>query len=69
MHFLVLQVFHVFSALIIDFIECDNSSLFLIWHFLQELLQLGAAAISPDDPVLSVEDLADQIAEVLNYFG
>ncbi|KAB5514106.1 hypothetical protein DKX38_028012 [Salix brachista] len=36
---------------------------------LQELLQLGAATISPDDPLLSVDDLADQVAEVLNYFG
>ncbi|KAK1419495.1 hypothetical protein QVD17_28667 [Tagetes erecta] len=27
-----------------------------------------AAAICPDDPVLSVEDLCDQILEVLNYF-
>lgn len=35
----------------------------------QELLQLGAAAICSDDPVPSVEDLADQIVEVLNYFG
>ena len=35
----------------------------------QELLQLGAAAICPDDPVPSVEDLADQIIEILDYFG
>lgn len=32
-------------------------------------MQLGAAAICPDDPILSVEDLCDQILEVLNYFG
>jgi len=37
--------------------------------FLQELLQLGAADIGPDNPVLSADDLADQIVEVLNYFG
>ncbi|MED6161713.1 hypothetical protein PIB30_063327 [Stylosanthes scabra] len=29
-----------------------------------ELLQLGAAEIDPDYPILSVDDLADQIAEV-----
>ncbi|RZC27790.1 Protein NDL1 [Glycine soja] len=29
---------------------------------------LGAAAICPDDPVPSAEDLADQIIEDLNYF-
>ncbi|CAL5435752.1 unnamed protein product [Camellia sinensis] len=38
-------------------------------YFLQELLQLGAAVIKHDDPLLSVDDLADQIAEVLDYFG
>lgn len=32
-------------------------------------MQLGAAALCPDDHVPSVEDLADQILEVLNYFG
>lgn len=35
----------------------------------QEFLQLGAGPICRDDPVLSVDDLADQILEVLNYFG
>ena len=35
----------------------------------QEFLQLGAAAICVKDPVPSAEDLADQIIEVLNYFG
>ena len=49
----------------ISFIECFNSHNL----FLQELLQLGAADISPDNPVLSADDLADQIVEVLNYFG
>ncbi|KAI8565422.1 hypothetical protein RHMOL_Rhmol03G0258000 [Rhododendron molle] len=34
----------------------------------REFLQLGAAALCPDDPVPSVDDLADQIIEVLNYF-
>lgn len=42
---------------------------FLIWDFLQELLQLGADAVSLDEPALSADDLADQIAEVLNFFG
>lgn len=37
--------------------------------FLQELFQFGASAISLDDPVYSVDDLVDQIAEVLNFFG
>ncbi|XP_057431855.1 protein NDL2-like isoform X2 [Lotus japonicus] len=31
--------------------------------------QLGAGAIDPDDPLLSADDLADQLAEVLNFFG
>ncbi|KAF6162743.1 hypothetical protein GIB67_029012 [Kingdonia uniflora] len=31
--------------------------------------QLGAYAISSDVPLLSVDDLADQVAEVLNFFG
>lgn len=29
---------------------------------------MGAAGICDDDPVLSVDDLADQILDVLNYF-
>ncbi|XLS74631.1 hypothetical protein HN51_031496, partial [Arachis hypogaea] len=33
------------------------------------LLQLGAPEIVPDYLILSVDDLADQIAEVLNFFG
>ncbi|PKI65950.1 hypothetical protein CRG98_013670 [Punica granatum] len=37
--------------------------------FAQEFLQLGAASICPEDPVPSVDDLADQIIEILNYFG
>ena len=40
-----------------------------LWELLQEFLQLGAAAISVDDPVPSADDLADQILEVLNFFG
>lgn len=37
--------------------------------FLQVFLQTGAAVISSDVPVLNVDDLADQVAEVLDYFG
>ncbi|CAH1444632.1 unnamed protein product [Lactuca virosa] len=36
---------------------------------LNQLLQLGAAAMSYNDPLLSVDDLADLVAEVLDYFG
>ncbi|XP_021606213.1 protein NDL2 isoform X1 [Manihot esculenta] len=42
---------------------------FCIYHISPPGHELGAAASSPDDPVLSVDDLADQIAEILNYFG
>ncbi|CAI9766025.1 unnamed protein product [Fraxinus pennsylvanica] len=31
--------------------------------------KLGAAALCPEDPIPCVDDLADQILEVLNYFG
>ena len=41
----------------------------LILYIFQELFQLGAVAINPDEPVLSVDDLADQIVDVLDYFG
>lgn len=33
------------------------------------MLQLGAASIDTDVPILSADDLADQVAEVLNFFG
>ncbi|KAK6161939.1 hypothetical protein DH2020_001780 [Rehmannia glutinosa] len=45
---------------------------FCIYHISppgHELLQLGAAVAGTDEPSLSVDDLADQIAEVLDYFG
>ncbi|KAG4377592.1 hypothetical protein GLYMA_18G164133v4 [Glycine max] len=35
----------------------------------QEFLKLGATANCAEDPIPSAEDLADQIIEVLNYFG
>ncbi|KAK9083872.1 hypothetical protein Scep_030343 [Stephania cephalantha] len=34
-----------------------------------EFLQLGASAIASNLPLLSVDDLADQVAEVLEFFG
>ncbi|KAM7519327.1 hypothetical protein LguiB_018289 [Lonicera macranthoides] len=37
------------------------------WHF-GVSARLGAAAISPDDPMPCVDDLTNQILEVLNYF-
>ncbi|KAG5048260.1 hypothetical protein JHK85_009363 [Glycine max] len=42
---------------------------FCIYHISPPGHELGAAAIDPDDPILSADDLVDQIAEVLNYFG
>ncbi|THU52384.1 hypothetical protein C4D60_Mb10t03430 [Musa balbisiana] len=33
------------------------------------VLQLGAAPFSSDEPVLSVDQLADQVADVLDFFG
>ena len=37
--------------------------------FVYELLQWGAAAINYDASEPSVDDLADQILDVLDYFG
>ncbi|KAK3438400.1 protein NDL2 [Eucalyptus grandis] len=42
---------------------------FCIYHISPPGHELGAATMSPDDPVPSVDDLADQVAEVLNFFG
>ncbi|MCE2055031.1 NuDeL-like protein [Datura stramonium] len=42
---------------------------FCIYHISPPGHELGAAAICSEDPVPSVDDLADQIVEVLNYFG
>ncbi|XP_042975021.1 protein NDL1-like isoform X2 [Carya illinoinensis] len=42
---------------------------FCIYHISPPGHELGAAAIFPDDPVPSVDDLADQIIEILNFFG
>ncbi|KAL9252999.1 NDL1-like protein [Drosera capensis] len=42
---------------------------FCIYHISPPGHELGAAASCPDDPLSSVEDLADQILEILNFFG
>ncbi|XP_071705115.1 protein NDL2-like [Rutidosis leptorrhynchoides] len=42
---------------------------FCIYHISPPGHELGADAMSYNDPVLSVDDLADQVAEVLDYFG
>ncbi|XP_035541840.1 protein NDL2-like isoform X1 [Juglans regia] len=42
---------------------------FCIYHISPPGHELGAAEISPDKSLLSVDDLADQIAEVLDFFG
>ncbi|KAG6619161.1 hypothetical protein I3842_16G028200 [Carya illinoinensis] len=42
---------------------------FCIYHISPPGHELGAAEISPDESVLSVDDLADQIPEVLDFFG
>ncbi|KAK9291396.1 hypothetical protein L1049_019343 [Liquidambar formosana] len=51
----------------------DAASLFLhnfcIYHIDAPGHELGAVVISSDVPLLSVDDLADQVAEVLDYFG
>ncbi|KAG9454818.1 hypothetical protein H6P81_007722 [Aristolochia fimbriata] len=41
---------------------------FCIYHISPPGHELGAAPISSEIPVPSVEDLADQIADVLDYF-
>lgn len=42
---------------------------FCIYHISPPGHELGAAPISSDVPIPSVDDLADQVAEVLNVFG
>ncbi|XP_072998642.1 protein NDL1-like [Typha latifolia] len=42
---------------------------FCIYHISPPGHELGAAPISLRDPVLSVEELADQVADVLDFFG
>jgi protein NDRG1 len=42
---------------------------FCIYHVDAPGHEAGAAEIPADQPLLSVDDLADQVAEVLDYFG
>lgn len=42
---------------------------FCIYHISPPGHELGAAVACPDEPSLTVDDLADQIAEILDYFG
>lgn len=42
---------------------------FCIYHISPPGHELGAAAICPSEPLPTVDDLADQIVEVLNFFG
>ncbi|GAB2268332.1 NuDeL-like protein [Dionaea muscipula] len=42
---------------------------FCIYHITPPGHELGATVICPDDPLSSVEDMADQILEILNFFG
>ncbi|XP_073300119.1 protein NDL2-like isoform X2 [Primulina huaijiensis] len=42
---------------------------FCIYHISPPGHEFGAAIVGLDDPSLSVDDLADQIAEVLDHFG
>jgi hypothetical protein len=42
---------------------------FCIYHINPQGHELGAAPIPSDVPVPSVEDLADQVADVLDFFG
>ncbi|THG01548.1 hypothetical protein TEA_016833 [Camellia sinensis var. sinensis] len=58
------------------FFSPDSASLllhnFCIYHIDapgHEFVQLGAAVIPSDVPLLSVDDLADQVAEVVDFFG
>ncbi|KAG2657168.1 hypothetical protein PVAP13_1KG189200 [Panicum virgatum] len=42
---------------------------FCIYHISPPGHELGAAPISPNAPIPSVDDLAEQVAEVLDFFG
>ncbi|GER32546.1 pollen specific protein sf21 [Striga asiatica] len=42
---------------------------FCIYHISPPGHELGADVVGPDEQLLSVDDLADQIAEILDYFG
>ncbi|GMP40849.1 hypothetical protein CsSME_00011146 [Camellia sinensis var. sinensis] len=55
------------------FFSPDSASLllhnFCIYHIDAPGHELGAAVIPSDVPLLSVDDLADQVAEVVDFFG
>ncbi|KAG5014625.1 hypothetical protein JHK82_020307 [Glycine max] len=65
------KICHVFK----DYFSVQKQLLYCFTTFayiisvLLDMRFLGAAAICAEDPVPSAEDLADQIIEVLNYFG
>ncbi|KAF3333403.1 pollen-specific protein SF21-like isoform X2 [Carex littledalei] len=42
---------------------------FCVYHISPPGHELGAAPISPNVPVLTVDELADQVADVLDFFG
>jgi len=42
---------------------------FCIYHISPPGHELGAAPISPNAPIPSIDDLAEQVAEVLDFFG
>ncbi|KAG8381824.1 hypothetical protein BUALT_Bualt05G0013000 [Buddleja alternifolia] len=42
---------------------------FCVYHISPPGHELGAAVVGPEEPSLCVDDLADQIAEILDYFG
>ncbi|WOK96881.1 hypothetical protein Cni_G05589 [Canna indica] len=51
--------------------EADSLLLynFCVYHINPPGHELGAAPISSDEPVLSLDQLADQVADVLDFFG
>ena len=66
---MVLLDSYLLTVINVYIVECYNYLVSYHLVLVQELLQLGAAAIDPDYPILSADDLADQIAEVLNFLG
>lgn len=42
---------------------------FCVYHISPPGHELGAVGLSSDDPILSVDDLADQIIDIIDYFG
>lgn len=49
---------------------CSSMASLVLFFFIHlRTMQLGAAPISPNAPIPSVDDLADQVADVLDFFG